>query len=324
MIRFDGQVAIVTGAGGGMGRAYALGLAARGARVVVNDYGGDMFGREPGKAPLAEVVAAEIQSAGGAAIASDMAIGDADAARAIAAASLTAFGRIDILINNAGISASGAIGAVSDERVENAYRTNLIGPHHLIRAVWPGMLAQRYGRILNIASNAALGMGNTSAYAASKAGLIGLTFDAAKEGAAFGIQANALMPSAYSRMIDAVPDRLFVEWMREQLPPGRVAAVALYLVSNASRATGNLFSTGGGRIARVAWCEAEGVLDTSITPERAHELIDRASDMSSAQLVDSQQSEIELYMRAFPMVDGRIAKSLSTDAFAAGGARKKD
>jgi NAD(P)-dependent dehydrogenase (short-subunit alcohol dehydrogenase family) len=324
VIRFDGQVAIVTGAGGGMGRAYALELAARGASVVVNDYGGDMFGREPGKAPLAETVAAEIHGAGGTAMASDVAIGSAEAARAIAAAALEAFGRIDILINNAGISASGAIEAVSDERVENAYRTNLIGPHHLIRAVWPAMRAQGYGRILNVASNAALGMGNTSAYAASKAGLIGLTFDAAKEGAVLGILANALMPTAYSRMIEAVPDRLFVEWMREQLPPERVAAVALYLVSDASQATGNVFSTGGGRIARVAWCEAVGVLDTSITPERACELIDRASDMSGARLVDSQQSEIELYMRAFPMADGRIAKSLSAEAFASGRTHKKE
>lgn len=315
MLRFDGQAAIVTGAGGGMGRAYALELARRGARVVVNDYGGDMFGRAAGAAPAAEEVVAEIRNGGGQAIANDMAVGSADAARSIVAAARDAFGRVDILINNAGISASGALGAVSDERVENAYRTNLIGAHHLIRAVWPAMSEQRYGRILNIASSAALGMGGSSVYAASKAGLIGLTFDAAKEGAALGIQANALMPSAYSRMIEAVPDRTFVDWMREQLPPESVAAVAVYLVSSKSRETGRLFSTGGGRVARVAWAEAVGLIERDITPERVGAIIDRASDMADAKLVDSQQAEIELYMQAFPMADGRVAKSLPAEAF---------
>ena len=315
MIRFDDQVAIVTGAGGGMGRAYALGLAQRGARVVVNDFGGDMFGREPGAAPLAEAVVHEIRTGGGEAIADATPVGGADAARAIVAAALDAFGRVDILINNAGISASGALTNVSDERVESAYRTNVIGPHHLIRAVWPTMSAQRYGRILNIASSAALGMGGTSAYAASKSGMIGLTFDIAKEGAVLGINANALMPSAYSRMIEAVPDRTFVEWMREQLPPESVAAVALYLVSAEVKVSGALFSTGGGRLARVQWHEAEGVIDRALTPERTGALIERASDMSSATLADSQQTEIELYMRAFPMADGRVARSLPAEAF---------
>ena len=307
-ITFDGQVAIVTGAGGGMGRSYALELARRGARVVVNDYGGDMFGRDAGAAPAAETVVAEIRAAGGEALASLVPVGGADQARAIAAAALDAYGRIDILINNAGISASGALTAVSDERVENAYRTNVIGPHHLVRAVWPAMAEQGYGRILNIASNAALGMGGSSAYAASKSGLIGLTFDAAKEGAAHGIQVNALMPSAYSRMIEAVPDRLFVDWMREQLPPESVAAVATYLVSAEARVTGAVFSTGGGRLARVAWVEAPGVIERNIMPERVGDLIGPASEMSAPVLVDSQQAEIELYMRAFPMSDGRVVK----------------
>ncbi|MEQ1808455.1 MAG: SDR family NAD(P)-dependent oxidoreductase [Terricaulis sp.] len=318
MIRFDGQVAIVTGAGGGMGRAYATELAQRGARVVVNDYGGDMFGRGAGGAPTAEAVAEEIRVAGDNAVASSEPVGTAEAARAIVATAEEAFGRVDILINNAGISASGAIDVVSDERVENAYRINVIGPHHLVRAVWPGMRARSYGRILNIASNAALGMGATSAYAASKSGLIGLTFDIAQEGAAHGIQANALLPTAYSRMIEAVPDRLFVDWMREQLPPEKVAAVALFLVSAGSSVTGALFSTGGGRLARVAWTEADGVVDRELTAERVGDLIGCAHDMSASALVESQQDEIELYMRAFPMADGRVAKRLSAEAFARG------
>jgi NAD(P)-dependent dehydrogenase (short-subunit alcohol dehydrogenase family) len=324
MIRFDGQAAIVTGAGGGMGRAYALELARRGARVLVNDYGGDMFGRAAGAAPLADGVVGEIRALGGEAVSDATPVGTAEAAETIAQATLNAFGRIDILINNAGISASGALSNVSVERIESAYRTNIIGPHHLIRAVWPVMCAQRYGRILNIASNAALGIGGASAYAASKSGLVGLTFDIAKEGAAFGINANALMPTAYSRMIEAVPDKLFVDWMREQLAPEHVAAVALYLVSADAAVSGALFSTGGGRLARVAWQEAEGVIDRDITPERAGAHIDRASDMSAAVLADSQQAEIELYMRAFPMADGRVARSLPAEAFTAPRPAKKD
>ena len=150
------------------------------------------------------------------------------------------------------------------------------------------------------------------------------TFDVAKEGAAFGVTANALMPTAYSRMIEAVPDRTFVEWMREQLPPEPVAAAALYLVSADATVSGAVFSTGGGRLARVAWYEAQGVIDRAITPERVGDLIDRASDMSGAVLADSQQTEIELYMRAFPMTDGRIAKSLPAEAFTAPRPAKKD
>jgi NAD(P)-dependent dehydrogenase (short-subunit alcohol dehydrogenase family) len=259
-VRFDGRVALVTGAGGGMGRAYAIALAARGARVVANDYGGDMFGAG-GSASYADAVVEEIRAAGGEAIGVDTPVGEAHDARKIVELALSAYGRLDILINNAGISAPGAIDALGDARVEAVLRTNLIGALHLMRAAWPTMSSQGYGRILNISSSAALGKGGSAAYAASKAGLIGLTLDAAQEGVAVGISANALLPTAYSRMIEAVPDRNFVAWMKTALAAEKIVPAVLYLLSDQSSATGRIFSAGGGRVARLAYVEAPGLTD---------------------------------------------------------------
>src|ERR1700722_18254211 len=170
-ISFDGQVAIVTGAAGGIGRAIAFELARRGARILVNDYGGDTFGHE-GNAERAEAVAAELRAMGAEAVADGTAVGTADNARRIAGVALKAFGRIDILANNPGVTLPGLITSVSEQDVENHIRINLLGPYMLVRAVWPVMQQQRYGRILNTSSNAALGIGANTPYAMSKAGLI--------------------------------------------------------------------------------------------------------------------------------------------------------
>jgi NAD(P)-dependent dehydrogenase (short-subunit alcohol dehydrogenase family) len=293
-IRFDGEVAIVTGAGGGMGRAYAIELARRGAKVLVNDYGGDMFGQGASAGP-AETVAAEIRAAGGVAIANGDAVGSADAARAIVAAALDAYGRIDILINNAGVSAPGPIDGSTDDKVEAVLATNLLGPIHLTRAVWPAMTAQGHGRILNISSNACLGKGRSAPYAASKAGLLGLTMDTAFEGAGLGIKANALMPTAYSRMIDAVPDKAFVAWMREHMPAERVVAAAIYLVSRRSTVTGRIFSVGGGRLARLAFMASPGLFDAALTAEAVENGIEAAMAMDGAVLVESHADDVALY-----------------------------
>jgi NAD(P)-dependent dehydrogenase (short-subunit alcohol dehydrogenase family) len=175
IIDFNGRVAIVTGAASGIGRAIALGLAARGARVLANDLS------------AADEVTLAIRTAGGEATADTTPVGGFDAARGIAAHALAPYGRIDMLVNSAGTSAPGAFTEIDEHAMLRVLQVNLIGALALSQAVWPSMQAAAYGRILNIASNAALGMGRSAAYAASKGGLISLTKDNAREGAAFGI-----------------------------------------------------------------------------------------------------------------------------------------
>lgn len=297
LIRFDGQAAIVTGAGGGMGRAYALELAARGAAVLVNDFGGSIFGNRAGEEARAEAVVAEIRAAGGRAVASAEPVGTAETAERIVALALESFGRVDILVNNAGIALPGPIAETAFDRVEALYRTNLIGPHALARAVWPAMRDQGKGRILNITSNAALGIGGNAPYAASKAGLIGLTLDLALEGAPHGILVNAVMPSAYSRMIEHVPDPEFVAWMRDHFQPEKVAAAMLPFLARESTATGMVLSAGGGRLARLGFVENDGIFDPEITAESARDGLAEATDLTRHEQLCGQGDEMAMFAR---------------------------
>src|SRR5689334_14174423 len=175
-IDFSNQVAIVTGAGGGMGRDMALILAERGAKVVVNDYGGDILGHA-GASAKAEAVVKEIRDAGGTALANATAVGTPEAAHDIVQCAMDAWGRVDILINNAGVTAFGGLAEIPLEDVARVVGINFWGPYLLMREVWPIMKQQGYGRILNVSSTASLGMGTITPYSASKAGLIGLTTD---------------------------------------------------------------------------------------------------------------------------------------------------
>jgi len=297
-ISFEGQVAIVTGSGGGLGNAIARELARRGAAVLVNDYGGDSQGHHA-QPVRAEEAAAAIRADGGKAVADGTAVGTPEAARAIVAHAVEAFGRIDILVNNAGIAGPGPIDATSDEQLALELRTNLLGPYALIRAVWPRMREQAYGRILNVSSNASLGIGHNASYATAKAGLIGLTLDAACEGQSLGILVNAVMPVAHTRLIEGIPDPNFVAWFRKYMAPAKAAAPLAYFLSRESRVTGRVLSIGGGRVGRVVFAENDGVtglVDAETTRARA----DEALDASQVRPVDSSFAELGLYSQIFP------------------------
>lgn len=298
-IRFDGQVAIVTGAGGGIGRGIALELARRGARVVVNDYGGDTYGRA-GTATTAEAVAAEIRAAGGEAVANTTAVGTPAAAREIAACALDTWGRIDALANNAGVSLPGAITEFTDAEIENHFRINLLGAYALVRAVWPAMLRNRYGRILNTASSAALGIGANAPYATTKAGLIGLALDAAMEGRPHGILVNAMLPTAYSRMIEQIPSPAYVAWFRTHMPAAKVGASAAYLLSSTSSVTGRIVALGGGCAWRIAFAASRGHIDPDSTAESLHAHWPQVDAMDACRIVDSNDAVMQLYAEAFP------------------------
>ena len=195
MIGFRGRVAIVTGAGGtpGLGRAFALLLAQRGARVLVNDVRMGSETEEQGAA----VVAAEIRRAGAQAISNGDSVATRDGAQAIVDAAVQAWGRVDILIPNAGVAPNAPFHEITDADLQKVVDTHLMGHIWLIRAAWPMLLEQGYGRIVNISSqHAVTGSANHTTYAAAKLGIVGLTRSLATEGTARGIRVNAVMPSA--------------------------------------------------------------------------------------------------------------------------------
>lgn len=320
--RFDGQVAIVTGAGGGLGLAIAQELARRGAAVLVNDYGGSVQG-EGGSPERAEAAAAKLRSDGARAVANAMAVGTPESAWAIVAHAVDAFGKVDILVNNAGVARPCPFTAATDENLAAELRTNLLGPYALMRAVWDGMAIRRYGRILNVSSNASFGIGHNTSYATAKAGLIGLTLDTAAEGRPLGIHVNALMPVAYTRMIEGIPDPNFVAWFRRHMAPEKVAAAIAFFLSSESHVTGHVLSSGGGRLSRIVFASSSGFVGAT-DAETTRDHLDMALDISQPQVVDSSAAELGLYAQVFPFEGSGDGPALAPDAVVGAGAACPD
>lgn len=290
MIRLDGQVAIVTGAGAGIGRETALLLAERGASVIVND--AEIY--------RAVGVVEEIREQSGVAVSQGSPVGTATAAREIVERAQAEFGRLDILVNNAGISRPAPFGEDSDEDVDLVLGVNLYGPYALMRAAWPIMRGQGYGRILNTASSAALGSGISGAYAPSKAGIIGLTKEAAQSGRRHGIMVNAILPSAHTELLDKHPDQDFRAWMRENFDARLVAAASLFLVSRENDCTAELFFVGGGHVSRALFLETQGFFDRELTPEMVRDNLDRIMRLDQATPLVVQSDHGRIYTKLFP------------------------
>lgn len=267
--RFDGRVAVVTGAGSnpGLGRAHALLLAERGAHVVVNDIEAGM----PGCADSAsaEAVAAEIRDAGGSAIACTASVTSEEGAAAIVATALDAFGRIDILVNNAAISIGAPFDAMSVHDFSRHISVNLMGAYFCCRAAWPHMKAQGYGRIVNTTSAAMGGFAQQSAYAASKGGLWSLTRALAAEGAALGIQVNAVSPGAFTRLVAAMLQEgsPLLKHSRENLPAELSSPALAWLCHEDSAVTGECIDSVGGAVQRTFMARTPGIASPSLTIE---------------------------------------------------------
>jgi NAD(P)-dependent dehydrogenase (short-subunit alcohol dehydrogenase family) len=262
-LRFDERVAIVTGAGNGLGRNHALQLAARGARVVVNDFGAG------GTSPAAQAVVDEIVAAGGAAIADGADVCDVDAVQAMAQRALDTWGRVDILINNAGILRDKSFAKMSPEDFAAVVDVHLLGAANCARAVWPIMRAQEYGRILMTSSTSGVfGNFGQANYGAAKAALIGLMNVLHLEGQRYGIHVNALLPTAATRMTA----ELFDADSLRALDPAFVTPAALFLVAQPAPSRTALLA-GAGTYARLAVVETEGVYLPigERTPERIAE-----------------------------------------------------
>jgi len=263
-LRFDEQVAVITGAGGGLGREYALLLAARGARIVVNDTGGSVTG-DGSSAQAATVVADEIRQRGGEAIADSHSVTSPEGGTAIVDTALGAWGRVDIVINNAGIVRDAPFEDMTPELFEPLLDVHLRGAFHVTRPAWKVMREQGYGRIVNTCSAAGiLGAEGMSNYGSAKTGLIGLTRVLAAEGTGHGIKVNAIAPIAYTRMLahsvdttdkpddpsaQAVLDELVGQYL-QKLDPALVAPVVAFLAHRECPVSGEIYTVGAGHVAR--------------------------------------------------------------------------
>ena len=261
-LRFDGRVAIVTGAGGGLGRQHALLLASRGASVVVNDLGGAVDGSGSSATP-AEQVVAEITAAGGTAVADANSVATPEGGEAIVQTAVDAFGRVDILVNNAGILRDKSFAKMDLDAWDSVVAVHLRGAVCVTQPAWRRMREQRYGRIVNTSSASGLfGNFGQANYGAAKMGLVGLTKTLAIEGERDGITVNAIAPAARTRMTENLLGPL-----ADRLDPALVSPLVAWLVHEDCTVTGEVFSCGGGRVARVFVAATPGMFDAAPTPE---------------------------------------------------------
>ncbi|KAK4466426.1 hypothetical protein QBC42DRAFT_259532 [Cladorrhinum samala] len=279
-LRFDGQVVVVTGAGGGLGKAYATFFGSRGASVVVNDLGGSFKG-EGNDTKAADVVVNEIKAAGGKAVANYDSVENGDR---IIETAIKAFGRIDILINNAGILRDVSFKNMKDADWDLIFSVHVKGSYKCARAAWPHFRKQKFGRVINTASAAGLfGNFGQSNYSAAKLAMVGFTETLAKEGAKYNIISNVIAPIAASRMTETVmpPDVLALmkpEWV--------VPLVAVLVHKNNTSESGSIFEVGGGHIAKLRWERSSGLLlkaDDSYTPSAIIKKWDKVTDFSKPQ-----------------------------------------
>jgi NAD(P)-dependent dehydrogenase (short-subunit alcohol dehydrogenase family) len=250
---FDGKVAIITGAGGGLGRQHALLLAKRGALVVVNDLGGNIDGTG-GDASAAQKVVDEIKAAGGEAVADHNSVATPEGGAAIVKTAVDTFGRIDIVINNAGILRDKSFHNMSPDLMNPVFDVHLKGAFHVTQPAWVLMREQGYGRIISTSSAAGIfgNFGQTN-YGAAKLGLVGFTRVLAVEGAKYNIKANAIAPLALTRMTEDLMGAL-----ADKLDPSQVSPIVAWLAHEDCPVTGQVYSVGGGRVANVFFGETQG------------------------------------------------------------------
>jgi NAD(P)-dependent dehydrogenase (short-subunit alcohol dehydrogenase family) len=285
---FDGKVALVTGAGGGLGRAHALELARRGARIVVNDLGGSVDGSGGSEGPAAAVVR-EIADLGGEAVANRDSVATPEGGEAMVAAALEAFGRIDIVVNNAGILRDKAFHNMTPDLVDVVIDVHLKGAFNVTRAAWPHRRAQNYGRVVNTSSSSGiLGNFGQANYGAAKMGLVGLTRVLSIEGAKFNIKTNAIAPVAFTRMTaDIMPG------FEEKLDPELVTPIVVFLAHEDCPVTGEVYSAGGGVISRFFIGLTQGYVNPELTVEDVRDNFDTIRDETGYVVLRNNGAELK-------------------------------
>ena len=291
-LRFDDEVAVITGAGGGLGKQYALLLASRGARVVVNDIGGSVTG-DGSDAATAGAVVDEIRELGGQAVADTHCVTSSEGGQAIIDTALRAWGRVDIVINNAGIVGDAPFEDMTADRLNPLIDVHLKGAFYVTRPAWTVMRERGYGRILNTSSAAGiLGAERMSNYGAAKTGLIGFTRVLAAEGAGHNIKVNAIAPIAYTRMLahsvdgagrqddeaaQAILDDLVAQYL-QKLDPALVAPVAAFLTHRKCPVSGEIYTVGAGHVARFFVGRTKGFYRSGLSVEDVRDHLDEIRD----------------------------------------------
>jgi NAD(P)-dependent dehydrogenase (short-subunit alcohol dehydrogenase family) len=287
MIDFNGQVVIVTGAGRGLGRLYALDLARRGASVVVNDLGATMGG-DGADAAIADEVVAGIRAEGGSALASYDSVDTPAGGAAIVQSALDKFGRLDAVVSNAGIFHTCPFEDLTTDEWHRMLRVHLDGAFNISQPAYRAMKSQGSGRFVFIASSAGLfGQPNSAHYAAAKAGTLGLANVIAIEGAGHGILANCVLPFGYSRMVfETVGDRDELEpesGFLHAIEPELVVPIVVYLASHACQLTHHNFSACAGRFARVFVGLADGWIAERGTSPTADDIAEHVDQVTAAE-----------------------------------------
>lgn len=289
MSEFEGKVAIVTGAGGGIGRSHAIEFAKRGAKVVVNDLGGSVSG--DGQGDMADQVVAEIVALGGEAVANKASVADRDGAKSIIDDAITTFGRIDILVNNAGILRDKTFKKMTLDDFDLVMQVHLTGTAYVTHAAWPHMYEQRYGRIVFTSSGSGIfGNYGQSNYGAAKMGMLGLANVLALEGGPRNVHVNCLGPGAATRMTNTVPGR--DEDVSDPDPtrhPALVSPAVLFMCSE-SAPNGCVIHASGGNYSRSEIVVNQGVsIGAGATYEDLVPHIDSLMDMTGAKPRERRQ-----------------------------------
>ncbi len=296
-LRFDNRVAVITGAGRGLGRAHALLLASRGAKIIVNDLGGSLQGEGADTGPAQSVVD-EIIAAGGEAIACTHSVTTPEGGAAIIDTAMQNYGRIDILIHNAGNVRRGSLKELSFADFEAVLDVHLRGGFHVVRAAFPLMCAAKYGRIILTSSvNGIYANANVGNYSMAKAGLIGLSNTAAIEGLAEGVKSNVIIPAAVTRMAEGLDTSAY-----PPMDPELVAPAVAWMAHESCSITGEMLIAVAGRVARAYVAETEGVYRPDWTIEQIAESIGAIRDTANPWLFPPAPSgHLDHLRRSFAM-----------------------
>ncbi len=294
-IGYDNKVAIITGAGGGLGREHALLLASRGARIVVNDLGGSIDGSGDGSAGPAQQVTDEIKALGGEAVANTDSVASPEGGEAIVQTAIDEFGRVDIVINNAGILRDKTFHNMTPELLGAVIDVHLKGAFYVTRPAWVHFREQGYGRVVNTASSAGvLGNFGQTNYGAAKMGLVGFTRVLAVEGAKYDIKANAIAPIAKTRMTEDLLGPL-----GDKLEASKVAPVVAWLVHEDCPVSGEVYSVGGGMVARMFIGLTEGIYDPDLTVETVRDQFDKIRDETGYMVPEQASDELRKLLPLF-------------------------